>query len=886
MDGKPRWVRVRMAEATLENAPPSAGVPWYCRRMQRVSLRRALWALGLILAVAPGCGDDGVVSSESEPGSTDVTGAPTSSGATESGVMTDVTSQLPTTSDGTSEGEETSDPTSRPGETTTTETPDPTTTTGEPNVPPVAQPDKYVAKAKQPLNVQAATGLLANDKDDNEDVLEVVSADPLTVGGAQVTAQKDGSFTYLPPADLWGDDSFAYKIWDGHDGFSMSLARVFVTPTSIPLWAVVEGKGGFVIDGEAAGDASGQAVHHIGDVNGDGLADVAVGARSTAGGSGKVYVVFGKTTSGKVTLSKLIDEGAGFVIYGSDGEGAGASVSAAGDVNGDGLPDLILGAPNGASFGNSSGSAYVVFGKNTTSSVQLEAVALGTGGFAIHGAKTNDFAGTSVRGAGDVNGDGLADVVVGAFGSDPHGALSGETFVVFGRAAGKPTNLVEVSQGLGGGFAIRGEAATDFSGSAVAGAGDVNGDGLADVIIGAYGSDVQGDTSGRAYVVFGKTSVTPVDLSAVAMGQGGFAIDGEKASDQAGGAVSGAGDMNGDGLADVIVASARIDAVGEDSGRAYVVWGKKDGQTVKLSSLAQGVGGFLINGHQVRDYAGFAVDAAGDVNGDGLDDILVGAYGANPAGDVSGRTYIVYGRTQSTPMSLGDVLYGEGGFTLDGEAKGDYSGFALGAAGDVNGDGLADVIDGAFGSDTQGKDSGRSYVVFGGDYSVIARSVGGAGPDNLAGTPEAEVFIGGRGDDTISGLGGADVIYTGQGDDEIRVEDVAFRRIHAGTGEDTLVLSGDALVLDLTQRPDGDLADIEIIDLGLGDNTLVLQRRDLLALAQSTHVLTVIGDAGTAEVDLGGGGFMNMGTVDGFKVYSDGITTLRIAVGLMANVTL
>ena len=849
--------------------------------MQRVALRRVLWALGLITSAIPACGDDGAVDTTF---ATDVgtTGVPTTA-ADETGLMTGSSVSVPTTTDGS--GDETSEGTTRPDDSTTSGTTEPETT-AEPNVDPVALLDKYVAKAKQPLNVAAAMGLLQNDHDDNDDVLEVVSADPLTPGGAQVTVQKDGSFNYMPPSDLWGDDSFGYKIWDGHDGFAMSMARVFVTPTSIPLWAVTGGRGGFAVDGEDDDDAAGQAVHHVGDINGDGLGDLVIGARSAAGGAGKAYVVYGKTTGGTIKLATLAEDGAGFVILGSDGESAGTSVSGVGDVNGDGRADIVIGAPNAAPFGSGSGSAYVVFGKPGVSTVQLSAVALGSGGFAIQGGKVNDFAGTSARAAGDVNGDGRADIVVGAFGADPNGGLSGESFVVFGRGAGKPVVLTDVSMGLGGGFAIRGEMTSDFSGSAVSGAGDVNGDGLADVVIGAYGSDVEGDTSGRAYVVFGKPSTLPIELSAVAGGQGGFAIDGEQASDQVAGAVAGAGDVNGDGLADVLVGSARIDAVGEDSGRAYVVFGKADGQPVKLTELGFTAAGFVIDGQQVRDYAGFTLDAAGDVNGDGLDDVIIGAYGANPGGDVSGRAYVVFGREEMSTVSLGDVMYGDGGFALDGEKEGDYSAFAVGGAGDVNGDGLADVIDGAFGNDAQGGDSGRSYVVFGGDFSVIARSVGGAGPDNLAGTADGEVFIGGRGGDTVSGLGGADVIYTGEGNDEIRIEDVAFRRIHAGTGEDTLVLSGDALTLDLTARSDIDLADIEILDLESGGNTLVLARRDLLALTRSTHVLTVVGEAGMVEVDLGGGGFMSMGVVDGFKEYSDGLTTLRISQGLMANVIL
>ncbi|MBL9101326.1 MAG: FG-GAP repeat protein [Myxococcales bacterium] len=858
--------------------------------MQRASLRRVcdLWALGLIAALSPGCGDDGYSYSSSLPAtgseSSGSSGAPTS-GDGETGLMTTSPSVPPTTGEEASGDDTTS--TADPSTTSTT-TGDDTTgddTTGGPNMPPAAVADKYVTKAKLQLNVPAAQGLLMNDVDVNGDALEVVSADPLTPGGAEVTVQKDGSFTYFPPADLWGDDSFTYKIWDGVDGFDDALVRVGVSPTAIPLWAVTAGRGGFAIDGEGPGDGSGHTVHHIGDVNLDGLGDVVVGADLAGGGAGKVYVVYGKTTGGAVSLATLTADDAGFEIIGAPATAAGTSVGAAGDVNGDGLPDLVIGAPGANS---EAGTTYVVFGKSDTSTVYLVTVGLGTGGFAIHGTKASDFSGTSARGAGDVNGDGLQDVIVGAFGADPNGAASGAAYVIFGRGQGKPVNLAEVEQQLGGGFVMRGEKMIDFAGAAVAGAGDVNGDGLADVIVGAYGSDIKGDTSGRAYVVFGKTGVVPVELSAVAMGQGGFAIDGEKQYDKTGTTVGGVGDVNGDGLCDVIVASPRIDSVGEDAGRGYVVFGKQDGDLVDLTALTQGVGGFVIDGQQVRDYAGISVDGAGDVNGDGLDDVLIGAYGANPAGDLSGRAYVVYGRSETTLVSLQSVYMGSGGFALDGENMGDYSAFAVGAAGDVNGDGLADVIDGAFASDAKGDSSGRSYVVFGGDFDYAARSVGGPGPDNLAGTMAGEIFVGGRGDDTITGQGGADVIYTGAGDDTVRLADVAFKRVAMGVGdEDAVELIGEGLTLDLTLRPDLDLTDVERIDLGGKGNALILARRDLLILTRQLHALTVLGGPeDSVEADLGGGGFMSMGVVDGFEVYSDGVTTLRISADMMANVTL
>jgi hypothetical protein len=288
----------------------------------------------------------------------------------------------------------------------------------------------------------------------------------------------------------------------------------------------------------------------------------------------------------------------------------------------------------------------------------------------------------------------------------------------------------------------------------------------------------------------------------------------------------------------------------------------------------------------VRDYSGFSVDGAGDVNGDGYDDIIIGAYGANPSGDASGRSYVVFGKPGSEPAPLVEISNGDGGFAIDGEQGDDYSGFSAAGAGDVNGDGFADLIVGAFGSDAKGDGAGRSYVVFGGDYSHLARSVGGNGPDNLAGTDAPEIFIGGRGDDLITGMGGADIFYCGDGSDKIRVSDVAFVRVDGGTGNDTLELTGNGQVLDLTTRSDLDLVSLETIDLGAGGNTLALALRDLLALTRIGHDLTITGTQGSVEVDLAGGTFVDMGIMNAHQVYSDGVTTLRIAFDLDKNVSL
>jgi hypothetical protein len=388
----------------------------------------------------------------------------------------------------------------------------------------------------------------------------------------------------------------------------------------------------------------------------------------------------------------------GFTLVGIDmDDGSGYSVHAAGDVNKDGFDDIIIGAPFVEIPENfddpSGGEIYVVFGKADWSGTPtLDLATLnGINGYNLTGFEEGDVTGTSVSSAGDVNGDGYADVI---FGAPVAGVFAeGNSYLLFGGPNGASPPFVR----------LIGVDETGLSGTSVSSAGDVNGDGFADLIV---GSPVAGNgfetAEGETYVVFGKANWTGASLLKLADldGTNGFRLVGTNEDDFSGQSVSLAGDVNGDGFGDLIVGGPRAESAGgaNDEGESYVVFGKASWAgtpSLDLSSL-DGTNGFRLVGVDADTQSGFSVSTAGDVNGDGLDDLIVGT--ASTAGPINnGESYVVFGKESwvGTPSLDLATLNGTNGFRLVGIDPNDVSGYSVSSAGDVNGDGFDDVIVGA-----------------------------------------------------------------------------------------------------------------------------------------------------------------------------------------------
>ncbi|MEQ8318575.1 MAG: GC-type dockerin domain-anchored protein [Phycisphaerales bacterium] len=418
-----------------------------------------------------------------------------------------------------------------------------------------------------------------------------------------------------------------------------------------------------------------------------------------------------------------IDGEIGFVIDGVDsGDTFGLSVGALHDFNGDGIDDAIIGAPNASPAGEPlAGKAYVVFGSAAGFPAVFEASGLnGSNGFALEGVRGafgGERAGWAVAGAGDVNGDGVGDAIIGADRATFPGiaGFAGKAYVVFGRQDGvfEPRSSLDDLDGSDG-FVLTGVDDADNAGRSVSSAGDTNGDGIGDVIVGvpgrgtgSYSGGYYRCCPGAGYVIFGRDAASGAAFDAreplgpVLPRDDGYAINGGDLEGDAGFAVASAGDVNGDGLTDLVLSAPDVDTY---YGECYVVFGRPaaSASSISVRSL-NGTNGFRLTAPQASpfNHIGRFVDTAGDFNGDGIDDVLIGTFAG---------AFVVFGRDDGFPaeVDLG-ALDGTDGLWLRA-----FGGSDVAAIGDVNGDGIDDVaVSDAYAAGPSGMFSGEVYVVFG-----------------------------------------------------------------------------------------------------------------------------------------------------------------------------
>ncbi len=655
--------------------------------------------------------------------------------------------------------------------------------------------------------------------------------------GSAIYGAKTGDWsgtTVSKTGDINGDgydDMFIGAVY-GDSGFKADAGASYLLFGGPALPATLDlanlASAGVKILGAEAGDASGAWIAAA-DLNADGYDDLIIGSPTADGlannrsNSGETYIIYGSAS-----LPNIIDlsalGSAGLTVYGAEADDqSGSAVAGLGDVNGDGYDDFIIGASQADGLNNSkteSGESYLIYGGATLPTTIDLAALQASQSTVFLGVDAGDGSGVSVSGAGDINADGYNDVLIGAVKAD--GIINtaqtddtGEAYLIYGGTS--LPSLIALGSLASMGVTIYGAVPNTLTGIGLSGAGDVNGDGFDDFLVGTYLSDGPGNNTfavGAANLIFGGASLANT-INLATLGTRGVIFYGEEYYDLAGWAVSSAGDLNDDGLDDLLIGATYARALGDAlytyAGKTYVVYGSKTfSSSIDLASL--GTSGFPIYGADPGDISGWSVSGAGDVNGDGFSDFLIGAPNADAASNLK-------------------------------------------------------------------PDAGESYLLYGGRPSSAVTHPGTIAPETLTGTSAADKINGARGDDTLISAGGADVLFGGEGNDVFALSDLNFGRITGGNGSDTLRLDGSGMTLDLTVIKNNRLRGIEQIDItGSGNNTLILNPLELLNLSDESNTLLVRRNAGDT-VNFGSGWIIG-GTerISGvmYQVYTLGSATLKL----------
>lgn len=467
------------------------------------------------------------------------------------------------------------------------------------------------------------------------------------------------------------------------------------TPKPLALVDLPQEPGlGLYFDGAMPGDQAGFKVGDAGDFNGDGIRDIYVV------GLKRVYVLFGGPTLATATLAKAAMGDGGMMIQVDVNNLKTLSVAAVGNVNDDDgkLADLII----GTEITGNLGAAYVVPGRADPAPIKLSMKPADVIRIAGIDNMTNSGFGAAVAGLGDIDNDGINDFAIAAPSYLVNALGVGAVFVVRGTNAladGKVQTYVM------NGVAVRIEGPVGHKGFGVsiAGVGDFNKDGRRDLAVGQL---EWSGSRGRAYVLYTPAMPTSFQLEAIPAASVGLAVSGSTMlSDHIGRAISGAGDFNDDGFADVIVGT------GSNLKQVLVVYGGNYGAEVLAKDLVMIKRGSVIS-TAFTDFNNSAVGGGGDVNGDGVDDVVIGG----PSGS-TGQAYVVFGaKGDPFKRTVVELTAGKGGYAIAGAGLTSETGIDVDVIPSVNDDTLADVLLGARGFDLMANSNeGRVYLTYGGD---------------------------------------------------------------------------------------------------------------------------------------------------------------------------
>jgi hypothetical protein len=487
-----------------------------------------------------------------------------------------------------------------------------------------------------------------------------------------------------------------------------------------------------VLNGSYEQDNIGLHLDAGGDINGDGLMDFLLGTDHSVRVDGDPNVQWGYIIMGATDLPPVIELGdpppGSVTIRGGGFTSARLTVAGLGDFNGDGYDDAIFG-DLGASPGGlvRAGQAFILYG-TAELPAYFELADPQLPGVMVSGYRTRGFLGYSVAGAGDVNADGFTDAIIGSPATDTSGTLV-EAFIIFG-GTDVPRELT--ANGLSEyGVRLVGREFGDTFGASVAGAGDLNRDGFADVAVGAFSeTNITGE---YAVIIYGARDL-PSLIDIAALGNRGVLIYGPHIDDSFGLHVSGAGDVNDDGYDDMLIGAHRAwpnDL--EDAGQAYLIFGGP-GLPGEIHAATLDGFGLVINGTDRREELGSAVASAGDVNHDGICDFCVATFDS--------RMHIIFGDDDLRNHSVVSPIESFDRVTIvDWWNPLNPLGLGFANVGDVNDDGADDLLTGDFGVSPNGKFvAGSAYLIYGSDRFRSMRQKVDLNHDGLVDSKDLFIF--------------------------------------------------------------------------------------------------------------------------------------------------